>query len=405
MGPPRVASPVSVPPGSEPGVPRKPKALHTSRRPVGGWSPVPAIIIPRARGICLPPGGTRGLAKRLAGRVYPGRRSRHGEWVKQKMEIELIETETDNKTEEDTRSKTAGKEIEVSAVWSEAPGSEQTLPGTSVPVVRLESLSQGPKATGIKESGSSHSFFKKPGPRSYKGRTAEPSYMDSSAIDTETQEISSDSDISEHGRTKGRGRIVDDDSDTSPPEKVNIGSRGPQRTRGNRKRERITSEVESEYRKSRTTGDYIGRREAIQKFNEAKEEALQLERERIIREYSNFELFKKSKIDLDKIKDQMEVKSTEDLATRVTENLSEVLRIAKSMAACSVNDPKMTEMTQDSTIESMKVDNPQEWKTPEATFTQGIDWPEHGQNWNQGDQATASGKEGEGGISIVNNNG
>ncbi|KYN29063.1 hypothetical protein ALC57_01511, partial [Trachymyrmex cornetzi] len=79
--------------------------------------------------------------------------------------------------------------------------------------------------------------------------------------------------------------------------------------------------------------------------------------------------------------------------------------VARSMAACSVNDSKTVETTQDSTMENMEVDNPQEWKTPEAKFTQGMDWPEQGQNWNTEDQATASGKEGEGGISTLNNNG
>ncbi|KYN28180.1 hypothetical protein ALC57_02426, partial [Trachymyrmex cornetzi] len=97
---------------------------------------------------------------------------------------------------------------------------------------------------------------------------------------------------------------------------------------------------------------------------------------------------------------------TKRIPTETSNDAGEVeTNVVRSMAACSVNDPKTTEVTQDSTIESMEVDNPQEWKTPEATFTQGIDWPEQGQNWNQEDQATASGKEGEGGISIVNNNG
>ncbi|KYN28106.1 hypothetical protein ALC57_02542 [Trachymyrmex cornetzi] len=79
--------------------------------------------------------------------------------------------------------------------------------------------------------------------------------------------------------------------------------------------------------------------------------------------------------------------------------------VARSMAACSVNDPKTAETTQDSMIEDMEVDNPQEWKTPEAKFTQEMDWPKQRQNWSTEGQELDLGKEGEGGISMINQNG
>ncbi|XP_018360471.1 PREDICTED: calponin homology domain-containing protein DDB_G0272472-like [Trachymyrmex cornetzi] len=175
---------------------------------------------------------------------------------------------------------------------------------------------------------------RRPGPKSFKGRTAESHSRESSAMDTETYEISSsDSDVPDYGRNRRRRAVIEEDSDVSPPEKVNIGNSGIQRTTGNRKRERMVSDVDSDNRRSRTTGDYVGRREAIQRYNEAKEESLQLDREKLIREYSSFELFKKAKVDIDKIKEKMEGNSLEELQEKVSENMTEVMRIAR----CSSN--------------------------------------------------------------------
>lgn len=112
----------------------------------------------------------------------------------------------------------------------------------------------------------------------------------------------------EDRKNKDKRLFILDDSDTS--EKIGSG--------------------ESTRNRHRTTGEYIGRREAIQKFNEAKEEALQLDREKIIRDYSDKELFKKARINLEGIKEQMEDMSNEELAERAHSNLTEVIRIARS---------------------------------------------------------------------------
>ncbi|XP_018370164.1 PREDICTED: micronuclear linker histone polyprotein-like [Trachymyrmex cornetzi] len=148
---------------------------------------------------------------------------------------------------------------------------------------------------------------------------------------TETYEISSsDSDVTDYGRNRGKRAVIEEDSDASPPEKINIGSKGSQRIPGNRKRERIASDADSEHRRSRTTGDYVGRREAILRYNEAKEEALQLDREKLIREYSEVELFKKAKIDMVKVREQLEENSIDELITKASGNCAEVLRIART---------------------------------------------------------------------------
>ncbi|XP_018367002.1 PREDICTED: glutamic acid-rich protein-like [Trachymyrmex cornetzi] len=207
-----------------------------------------------------------------------------------------------------------------------SPGYALQVYGTEIP----------PKETRTKEhrEGSSQpstSFFKKPGPRSYKGRMDRMS-VDSSAIDTETYEISSsDSEVSDYVRTRGRRVTIEEDSDASPPEKINISSKGPQRTIGNRKRERIASDAESDGKRSyRTTGDYVGRKEAILRYNKAKDEALQLDREKIIREYSEAELFKKAKVNMVKVKEQLGENSIEELISKASENCTEVLRIART---------------------------------------------------------------------------
>ncbi|XP_018360477.1 PREDICTED: protein PXR1-like [Trachymyrmex cornetzi] len=207
----------------------------------------------------------------------------------------------------------------------------------SLPVVHIEkqTLEQRmEEARGSLSQPSTSSFFKRPGPKSFKGRTAESYSRDSSAMDTETYEISSsDSDVADYSRNRGRRVAIEEDSDVSPPEKVNIGNSGLQRTTGNRKRERMASDLDSDHRRSRTTGDYVGRREAIRKYNEAKEEQLQIDREILIREYSCMDLFKKAKMDIDKIKDNMKGNSMEELGEKISGNMKEIMRIAR----CSSN--------------------------------------------------------------------
>ncbi|XP_018377659.1 PREDICTED: calponin homology domain-containing protein DDB_G0272472-like [Trachymyrmex cornetzi] len=203
----------------------------------------------------------------------------------------------------------------------------------ATPIVRVErqALGQGAGGSGGSISQpSTSSFFRKPGPKSYKGRTRGSQSRDSS-VETETFEISSsDSDVSEYRRKKGRSTTIEDDSDESPPEKVNIGSKGPQRIPGSRKRERTTSDADSDRRKSWTTGEYVGRREAILRYNEAKEESLNLDREKLVREYGDADLFKKARIDMAKVKESLEEKSIEELMKQANDNCAEVLRIARS---------------------------------------------------------------------------
>ncbi|XP_018378082.1 PREDICTED: protein IWS1 homolog [Trachymyrmex cornetzi] len=234
------------------------------------------------------------------------------------------------------RSKEREKEGTGKAEGNEVIEVEQSSTDQLFQTMYIEDVLQDPKTEeykGGKEQPST-SFFRKPGPRSYKGKVAERYSKDSSAMemDTDTQEISSsDSETTDQEkRRRGKAGKEEDWDTNSPPEKLNRGNKGPQRITSNRKRDRLTSEAESDYSKSRTTGEYVGRREAILKYNEAKEEALRLDREKIIREYSSCELFKKAKINLEKIKEEMEDKSIEELATKVSDNLTEVLRVAKS---------------------------------------------------------------------------
>lgn len=167
-------------------------------------------------------------------------------------------------------------------------------------------------------------LFRKPGQRSYKTRSSDRGSVNSMSMDTDPIMIdSSDSDLDSSTRKRGDA-VSDEESDASPPGKISLMDEDSPGPSGIRKRDR------SRTTKSRTTGDYVGRREAIREYNKAKEEELQLDRERIIREYSNSELFKKSKINLDRIKEQMEELTNEELAEKANGNLTEVLRIARS---------------------------------------------------------------------------
>ncbi|KYN22494.1 hypothetical protein ALC57_05105 [Trachymyrmex cornetzi] len=76
--------------------------------------------------------------------------------------------------------------------------------------------------------------------------------------------------------------------------------------------------------------------------------------------------------------------------------------VTRSMAACSVNDVRTPETAQP-TVESMEIDNVQEWKVPESqTSQEERDWPKEGQSWNiESQQREPTKEEGEGGISIA----
>ncbi|XP_018358986.1 PREDICTED: uncharacterized protein LOC108758489 [Trachymyrmex cornetzi] len=173
-------------------------------------------------------------------------------------------------------------------------------------------------------------FFRKPGQRATRAATRESVGVESSAMETEAVEISSSESDLGTSQSIGRGsrNTIEKDSNTSPPEKINVLNTGSKKPAGNRKRERSGSVSDSS--RGRTTGDYVGRREAIVKYNIAKDEALQLDREKIIREYSNKELFKKAKINIEGIKEQMEELTNEELAEKVQDNLIEVLKIART---------------------------------------------------------------------------
>lgn len=75
---------------------------------------------------------------------------------------------------------------------------------------------------------------------------------------------------------------------------------------------------------------YVSRRDAMKQVNEEKEKGLRLAREELIRSLSSSQLLQKAKIDIDKLKEEVEDRPLDDFMRRVHECQQEILRIAKT---------------------------------------------------------------------------
>lgn len=209
-----------------------------------------------------------------------------------------------------------------------------------LPRIRTRSK-KGSVNSSASGSSTKGSFFIKPGPSSSKKKGSQTKRVGEVIDPDSVQEIEDSSDEGFLPRPASRLRQGPSrseegsdlsDSDRSPPGKKSAVDTSSQISGSSRKRERT-----KEKQDSRTTGAYVGRREAVAALNLEKKETIRLDKEMRIGRLGTEELWgevfrRKNRIDPEKLKEEAELLTNDEITERALLQMSEVIRVAISSA-------------------------------------------------------------------------